>query len=161
MLHAFKWNAQVENYEKSTETVELQQESVQDLQEDTQAKLNQMWEALTKRNDEMDAASSATRTELLAAISSSMELIKGLGDAVERIELTDMADLQKHMEAMAQTMEEEQTSVRQQIEDTAQVFYTCFCMRSSASGLNWWIRCKGEDTMRAFCVKARWCCAWN
>jgi hypothetical protein len=101
----------------------LQQESVQDLQEDTQSKLNQMWEALSKRSDEMDARSHATRAELLTAISSSMELIKELGDAVERIELTDMAEVTKHMESIAQTMEQEHNDVRQLLHDHTQVFH--------------------------------------
>ena len=97
---------------------------MQDLQEDTQAKLNQMWEALTKRSDEMETRNQGTRAELLTAISSSMELIKGLGDAVERIELTDMAEVAKHMESLAQAMEEEQSVVRQLLEDNAKVWLT-------------------------------------
>lgn len=80
-----------------------------------------MWDALTKRSDEMETRSQGTRAELLTAISSSMELIKGLGDTVERIELTDMAEVTKYMESLAQTMEEEQTVVRQLLEDNAQV----------------------------------------
>lgn len=83
-----------------------------------------MWDALTKRNDEMETRSHGTRAEVFTAISSSMELIKGLGDTVERIELTDMAEVTKHMETLAQTMEEEQTVVRQLLEDNAQVWRT-------------------------------------
>lgn len=109
----------------SNTTWELQ-EGVQDLHEDTQAKLHQTWDALSKRCDDMDSQSDTNRKELFKAVSSSMELIKDLGDAVERIELTDMAHLSKSMEVLAQTMEEEQTVVRQLLEEGAQVPRACF-----------------------------------
>jgi hypothetical protein len=106
------------------------QESVQDLQEDTQSKLNQMWDALVKRMDSMDTTAHATRAELLKAVGSNMQLIKDLGDTVERLELTDFAELGGHVEQLAQALEEEQTAMRQLIEDRAEV---C-CMRAAAHG---------------------------
>jgi len=97
------------------------QESVQDLQEDTQAKLTQSWESLSARADTCDARAAETRAELLQADSSLMALLKDVGDAVERLELQDMADLSTRLDELQAAHKEGLSEVQELLEERAQV----------------------------------------
>lgn len=120
------------------------QESVQDLQEDSQAKLDQAWEAVTARADECDARAAATRDELLQADSSLMGLLRDVGDAVERLELQDIADLGGRLEELQAAQAEGLAAVEGLVEERAQV-RRCCC------------RCMGCALQRAACGLGRGC----
>eukprot|EP00892_Ulva_mutabilis_P012467 jgi/Ulvmu1/9593/UM054_0023.1 len=96
---------QLDVAEKAKAVENLCKESVQDLQEDTQVKLTQSWEAMTERADACDARVAETRDELLQADSSLMALLKDVGDAVERLELQDVAELGARLEEVQSAAE--------------------------------------------------------
>lgn len=101
------------------------QESVQDLQEDTQSKLNQAWEGMAARADECDAHAAVTRAELLQADGSLMALLRDLGDTVERLELQDVADLGGRLDEMKAAQDEGLSAVEELVEERSRVCFRC------------------------------------
>ena len=97
------------------------QESVQDLQEDTQARLDQVWQGTAARADECDARAAETREELLQADGSLMALLRDVGDAVERLELQDVADLGGRLDELQAAQDEGLSAVEELVEERTRV----------------------------------------